>query len=65
MKPDRQSVIIELVCMDDPHPYPLRTFGQRLKAVLKAALRQHGLRCQQLCDGEKAEIVTKANGKGT
>lgn len=59
MKPARESVIVEFVCLDDPHPFPRRTFGQRLKAVLKTALRGHGLKCKRMTDGEKTEITLK------
>jgi hypothetical protein len=63
MTPPRETVVIELIDEGDPYPFPGRTFGQRLRAMLKSALRRDGLRVKRLCDGERVEIVTKDEGK--
>lgn len=66
--PDPDRVVIELRTVADPH-VPARPFGVRLKMALKQLLRQHGLKCERLCDGSKVEVVTRtasisANNEG-
>lgn len=59
MTPDPDRIVIELQAVADPCT-PARPIGVRLKMALKQLLRQHGLRCDRLCDGDRVEIVTKA-----
>lgn len=58
MTPARESIVIELVTVTDP-VIPARPLGVRLKMALKQLLRQHGLKCERLCDGSKVTITVK------
>ncbi|MFO0938320.1 MAG: hypothetical protein U0798_17580 [Gemmataceae bacterium] len=69
MAKDRERLVLELEDAGDPlkqtHGFE-RDVNQRLKLFLKRMLRQEGLRCLRLCDGDRVEIrIRESKGVAT